>query len=169
VARCVRGRVEVLPGGGTKADYDEKSCFWGPNGPRIRIGVDQVIRANLLPRYTCKTARPIRKEIWNTVGTAISSDVGSGNWESWIEFQNFGTATAELSVPATERKTTGDGYKVDFGQRLRALAFRVTLEDDRVLKAIKRMDPVPAPEIGGTLGGWFDFDLERGQGAQTFP
>ena len=27
----------------------------------------------------------------------------------------------------------------------------------------------PMPVIGGTLEGNFDFDLARGQGAQTFP
>ena len=29
--------------------------------------------------------------------------------------------------------------------------------------------PPPDPDIGGSLAGWFDFDLTRGQGAQIFP
>ena len=58
---------------------------------------------------------------------------------------------------------------MNFGQRLRA-NFHIVLGDDRMLTAIKMMvDPPPAPTIGGTLDGNFDFDLQRGQGAQTFP
>jgi hypothetical protein len=42
--------------------------------------------------------------------------------------------------------------------------------DDRVLTAIKLMvNPPPDPTIGGTMAGNFDFNLQRGQGAQTFP
>ena len=29
--------------------------------------------------------------------------------------------------------------------------------------------PIPTPLIGGTLDGYFDFDLERGRAAQPFP
>jgi hypothetical protein len=28
---------------------------------------------------------------------------------------------------------------------------------------------LPIPDVLGTLDGFFDFELQRGQGAQTFP
>jgi hypothetical protein len=31
------------------------------------------------------------------------------------------------------------------------------------------LQPAPNPDIGGSLTGYFDFDLKRGQGAQIFP
>jgi len=98
------------------------------------------------------------------VAVAVSSgDVAPPAWESWIAFDTFGSAAAGSGG------TTQEDFKVDFGERLVAPEFHLTLGDDKVIKAIKEDDPVPKAEIGGTLDGNFNFALERGQGAQTFP
>ncbi len=162
VARCVRGRVDA----DGKPDFDMDNCVWMGARPRVRVGIDRPIRANLIPRYTCRTAHPIRKEIWNVIGTATAS--ADPLQDSWVEFESFGNA-GQADVPAAERDAIGVGYKIDFGDRLHATSFQVTLQDDRVLTAIKDGDPAPAPDIAGQLIGSFDFDVVRGQGAQTFP
>ena len=42
--------------------------------------------------------------------------------------------------------------------------------DHRVIIAIREDDVLPqASRIGGMLDGYFDFDMERGRAAQTFP
>lgn len=166
VARCIRGKVTTAADGKTTANYDEKTCFWGPNGPRLRVGVDQPIRVNLVPRATCPPHTP--EGVRNVIATAVSTEAAEGAWESWIEFEDFGLA-AQPGVARAQRPDIDPNFKLDYGQRLHARAFKLLLNDDRVLKAIKRGDQPPEPEVGGALDGWFDFDLERGQGAQTFP
>ncbi len=159
VARCVRGRVV-----NGKPDYQTNECAWDAEGPRMRVGSDAIIRANLTLGVTCPE-RPI-------AATAVSKTrmpPDAQAWESWIELLDFGAAKVDAAVPPEQRETTDRGFRVDFNQRLRAKAFALTLEDDRRVSARKRGDPIPGPEIGGQLGGFFDFDLERGQGAQTFP
>ncbi len=159
VARCVRGRMLTGVRGALVPDYDTKTCFWGPNGPRIRVGVDQPIHATLVPRATCERT---------VVASAFSTEAADGQWESWIEFAAFGSAVQEGLSP-TARTPVDVEFKVDFGERLWARAFKVALQDDRLLKTIKRMEPPQPSEIFGTLEGSFDFDLLRGQGAQPFP
>jgi hypothetical protein len=186
VARCVYGGKK--PDG--KPDYETDNCSWGPDGkgpPRIRVGVDQPIRANFVPRTTCPhdmgRRAPAAQGAY-AVGTAISgerlevgnapatndagapaaADAGAtdpSQWESWIEFEQFGSAS---------NGKPGAGFKVEFGERIHASLFHISFTDDRVIKAIhlnERM--VPTADIMGVLDGYFDFDLERGQGAQTFP
>jgi hypothetical protein len=65
-------------------------------------------------------------------------------------------------------------FYVELGQRIYATTFALTLVDDQVVNAAIKNLPRPDPNIGGTLGGdptkgRFDFDLQRGEGAQFFP
>lgn len=156
VARCVRGRQE-----NGKPDYDPKNCSWETGKPRLRVGTDAHVRVYFTPRATCPGPDPTRPT--NAVATAVSEE---GRWVSWITFLSFGAARAEPDVPPGERPTTAPDFRVDFGQRLHAERFELELRDDKVVKGLR---PNAMPEIGGALAGFFDFDLERGQGAQTFP
>ena len=79
------------------------------------------------------------------------------------------TGTAPQSRDAISPK-----FRIEFGERIYARTFFLTLMDDHVVNAAINNRPKPASMIGGTLGGdpttgKFDFDLERGQGAQFFP
>lgn len=149
VARCVRGPAQ--PG------YDEKNCVPGPDSVRIRVAPDSIIRSYFTPRFTCAWPQTYGDE---QVGTAIAAPTASSDWTSWIDLQDFGGA---------RDKPVNSDFFVDFGQRLRAAKFHVTIEDDRVVRAAASGMPPPTREIGGVLEGSFDFDLDRGQGAQTFP
>lgn len=148
-------------------------CYWAPGAtyPRIRIGPDMPIRVNFVPRATCSpdTATPIPQNS-TAVATAIDSSERLVNgqmtvtppdqWESWIELADFGKARSSA---------VGSNFKVEYGERLHAEMFHLKLTDDRVVYAEKHGNPVPVETIKGELDGFFDFDLERGQGAQIFP
>lgn len=160
VARCIRGRIAVAADGTQRPDYDPAIC----QPPRIRIGNRDVIRARLVPAEAC--CRDMVAVGVSCLKTGACDD--STTWESWIEFVAFGSAVSSEADP-TKRSPIGRGFKVDFGERIRAEAFRLTIEDARVLG---REDAPPTNlqgQIGGELTGWFDFDMERGRAAQTFP
>jgi hypothetical protein len=154
VARCVHG--------GRKADgspdFDEANC----SGGRIRIGTNALIRSYLTPNFKCST----KVQMYDHVGTAISNDalaVGDNNWESFIVFEAFGGAK--------KPDPPGPNFKIDIDDQLHATHFQLTIEDDAVVTA--RLDPLkPIPPhsfVHGSLQGDFDFVMQRGQGAQTFP
>lgn len=156
IARCVRGRI----GMGGVPDWDQSGwCDWtgGQGGnvmadhPRIQIGPDLPLRSSVSLMYSCNFAHV----------------VGDGVDGSWIEFQDFG-GVAQPDRPATARDAIQGDFKVDFGSRLRA-TFNLVFDDERRIAAKKVMDPIPTADIGGQLGGAFDFDLERGRAAQLFP
>jgi hypothetical protein len=103
--------------------------------------------------------------------------VTDGSWASWVEFQEFGTAAQDRGADRS-RSQIGNTFHIEFGQRIYATTFaKLTLVDDEVVNAAINNLPKPSSpngNIGGTLGGTpttgrFDFDLERGQGAQFFP
>jgi len=190
VARCLRGRIDPMTG---EPDYDTRSttdlftglptgtpwCDWsgvagGDGGgalpgdagavdgggtpalpavgrrARIHLGTDEIVRSSLSLLLTCHKA--------NTVGLAF---------DGWIDFQDFGSAP-QVDVPPEMRDAIDDDFKVAFGDRLRA-SFEVSLNDQRIFNAVKMRLPQPERLIGGTLDGFFDFDLERGRAAQPFP
>jgi hypothetical protein len=129
--------------------------------PRIRVGPEQPIRAAFGPRKTCP------KNIY-VVGTARGDDMPVNGvipplppeqWPSWVKLRKFGSA---------DRGVNQD-FKVEFGDQVHAELFHLELTDNRILQAPKLDEPAPQSEIHGHLDGYFDFDLERGQGAQTFP
>jgi hypothetical protein len=156
-ARCVRAAATGSPT--PNASY----CFITANGmARMRVGPLQPVQASFAPRAECY------KNIY-VVGKAAGDDpevngnrqpVAAANWLSWVDFQDFGSARS---------RDPGTDFKVEFGETLHADKFSLELEDALVLKAEKDREPPPEPQIGGHLEGYFDFDLERGQGAQTFP
>jgi hypothetical protein len=160
VARCVRGRIV-----NGKPDYDERNCAWKadmpemPAMPRLRVGPDAIVRSYFTPRVTCPSSI--------VVGTAINRDPRV--WDSWIEIVEFGTAVADPGVLPELRQATNRGFRMEFGERLHARQFYLTLDDDKTVKARGLNNPPLAPELGGTLEGFFDFDLQRGQAVQTFP
>jgi hypothetical protein len=173
VARCLRGRVDAAgvtdydTGPGTIAtptnpdtSDDPPWCDWSAGGsfPRIRVFPEGPVRAAFAPLRTCGSeARP--PAFVNTTGDAETG---------WIEFEYFGNAE-QPQLPPDMRTPIGDDFKVGFGQRLRA-TFNLQLEDHRVIVAIREDDLVPQDaRIGGMLEGYFDFELERGRAAQTFP
>lgn len=161
-ARCVRGRL-MMTDAGPVPDYDVRNCHWPTGGglPRLRVSPDAWVTADLIPRVTCTK---------NVVLTAVAAarPENDGRWESWIEFEDFGSALM-LDVPPSERPAVARNFKIAFGERVHARMFVLSLEDDQVIEAARRNDPIPPPEAGGRVQGFFDFDLERGLGAQTFP
>ncbi len=178
VARCVRGRVDKDTGAN---DWDEANCYRDPandTGPgRMRVQFDSPVHAGLTLMATCSA---------NLVASAVSYTpvpldyvatpnpvVTDGNWDSWVEFQEFGSAAQRDLAPVDWSAIEGK-FHVQLGDRIYATAFKLTLVDEQVVNAAINNLPRPASSIGGTLGGdpstgRFDFDLERGQGAQFFP
>jgi len=131
----------------------------GTGFPRIHLVPGGPVKASFTPLGTCvSTQHP----------PAIVSITGVGQ-DGWIDFQDFGGAFENSTAPDARTPVESD-FKVNFGDRLRA-NFNITMMgDDRVLTAIIQGDNVPPMAvIGGTLQGNFDFNLQRGQGAQTFP
>ena len=177
VARCVRGKVDAATGAHL---WDEANCYRDPTNDkatgRMRVQFDSPVRAALTLKATCAA---------NLVASAVSAPVPlsytatpnpvatDGRWDSWVEFKEFGTAAQVGTVP-TEREDVENTFRIELGQRIYATAFKLTLVDDAVVNAAIKNLPKPASCIGGTLGGdettgRFDFDLQRGQGAQFFP
>jgi hypothetical protein len=118
---------------------------------RINLAPDEVVRSSLSLLYTCHQA--------NLVGLAVAG---------WIEFQDFGGAAQPDVAPELRGELTAAKFKINFGDRLRA-TFHVVLDDQRRFNAITNRLPIPDPQMGGVIDGFFDFDLERGRAAQPFP
>ena len=161
-----------------ETDYDPTMCKWVNGVPRVRVGWDQVVRAYLVLHDLC-----YRLEV---VGTAVSQEdptdaslpgnqptVPSGqrdenSWASWIEFSRFGHAGQPDRLPQ-ERTPIDPAFKIEFGDVIRAERFQLRITDDRVVKTFHNLGRIVSPEIAGQLTGRFDFEVERGRGAQTFP
>jgi hypothetical protein len=172
VARCVRGRV--LPSG--EPDYDVRYCHHAtPDSPaKIRItSQGGIVLASLSPRLTC--SRNVVAEAFDEPSIDETVPIPTdGNFDSWITFEYFGDASLDPDGPPIKQD-----FKVELGQRVRAFGnpqvasaasgFHLRLIDAQVNRALRLDLPVPNPSIGGSLDGNFDFDLARGQGAQTFP
>ena len=80
-----------------------------------------------------------------------------------MDFEDFGSA-AQPTIPATrlQGRVRRDACTPS--------GFDLEIEDDLVLKAEQATrSRRPSRRSAGTSTGYFDFDLERGQGAQTFP
>lgn len=174
VARCVRGRVDDTG----LNDWDEANCYRaGDTGPgRMRVQFDSPVRVGLTLKATC-TANLVASAVSAPVPLNYASTpnpvVTDGSWASWVEFQEFGSAAQADRAPQA-RDPIGPKFRVELGQRIYATTFALTLVDDQIVNAAMKNLPRPASRIGGTLGGdpttgRFDFDLQRGQGAQFFP
>jgi hypothetical protein len=171
VARCVRGREIMVAGLPNQHDYDDRYCFRASaTGPaRVRISVDAgFIHSTLSPWMTC--SRPVAATATDVFPVnGVVQTVDNGAWESWVEFAAFGSAAQNEQADPTARTAIGPDFKVELNQRLYASAFSLTLQDQKVVTAQKDLLPAPNPDIGGSLTGYFDFNLKRGQGAQIFP
>jgi hypothetical protein len=174
VARCVRGHISATG----QNDWDESNCYRATEaGPgRMRVQYDSNIHAALILKATCTAnlvASAISAPVPDSYATVSRPPVSDGSWSSWVEFQEFGSAS-QADIPASERDPIKPKFRIELGDRIFATAFLLTLVDDKVVTAAISNLPKPPPEIGGTLGGdpttgRFDFDLQRGQGAQFFP
>ena len=180
VARCVRGRtVNGVPDWDTRSTtspFTEQPtgtpwCDWSGTTPTfdggifdagagvdagigsravIHLGTEEIINSSLSLLFTCHQA-----------------DVTGEAFDGVIVFDDFGDA-AQPDVPSDQRTPVPNNFKVNFGDRLRA-HFEIFLGDAAVVGAIKEIRPIPPSRIGGNIGGYFDFDLERGRAAQPFP
>jgi len=174
VARCVRGHVFK---NGTQ-DWDEANCYRATdNGPgRIRLQWDSPVHASLTLKATCSVnlvASAVAAPVPLNYSVTPNPTVTDGNWLSWVEFQEFGTGGQYDRAPSDRDPVSGK-FRIELGNRIYAPTFSVTLEDDEVVTAARNNLPKPSSRIGGTLGGdptkgRFDFDIQRGQGAQFFP
>jgi hypothetical protein len=171
VARCVRGREIAVVNQPNQHDYDDRYCFraslTGPGRVRISV-VGGVVHSSLNPRMTC-----IRPAV-ATADDAYADDgvvqtVADGAWESWIEFSEFGSAAQNDRADPITRTPVSRTFRIELNQRLYASDFSLTLQDQKVVTAQEALRPPPNPDIGGSLTGWFDFSMKRGQGAQIFP
>ena len=175
VARCVRGRVDPVTG---ENDWDEANCHRASdNGPgRLRVQYDSDVNASLVLKATCTAnliANAVSAPVPLSYDTATKPAVTDGSWDSWVDLQEFGTA-AQADRQPRDRDPVGRTFLVDFGERIYASTFFLTLADSSAVYAAIRALPKPDAQIGGTLGGSpttgrFDFDLRRGQAAQFFP
>jgi hypothetical protein len=159
VARCMRAAtLGVVP------EDLERFCLVTPGDPkpRVRVGPEQPIRVNFIPRASCPKNSYV-------IGAAEGDDprpagvrvaVDPANWLSYVVWTDFGDASGT---------NIDQNFKVEFGDRLRVDSFKLHIEDDKRLKAEREERLLPVGEIEGDLTGLFDFDLDRGQGAQTFP
>ena len=190
VARCVRGRVIQVDPTTFQNDWDEANCYRDPandQGPgRMRVQFDSPVHAALPLYATCPANLVASAVSGNLVASAVSAPVPldnyvshpnpvvtDGSWDSWVEFQEFGSAAQANTTPLA-RDPISTKFRVELGDRIYATTFALTLVDDHVINAAINDLPKPAASIGGFLGGdpttgRFDFDLERGQGAQFFP
>ena len=158
VARC----VSAAAAGMITAEL-QSFCYLTAEGrPRVRIGPEQPVRVSFVPRATCPRNAYV-------VGAARGDDprptgvrqpVPPTAWQSWMEWTYFGSA---------QRGGVQEGFSLEFGERLQVENFQVAIDDDKVIKAEIEERLSPTAEIKAELGGTFDFDLDRGQGAQTFP
>src|SRR5262245_2686067 len=167
IAQCLRGQTingvpqwDTTSTGTTDANVTAPWCgAAGPNGvPIINLVPYGPVNVTLTPFGTCHSqAHP--PTVIGVSGIAVSGT---------IEFINFGHAV-QAADPPEMRDPVEDDFKVAYGEALTA-NFHIVLEDERVANAERlKLSPPPDPIIGGTLDGNFDFDLQRGRSAQTFP
>jgi hypothetical protein len=147
--------------GGAGADGGTGAgCAFVPGVPRILITSQGYMQSSLQLLATC----PLN--VFTGSGTAVTGHAVTG----WIQFLDFGSAAQSNVLPA-DRTPVPTDFKVNYGERLHANFCEVHMVDDRVVTAEQTQPagPVPAPLLGGTLSGTFDFDLIRGRAAQPFP
>ncbi|MEP6652688.1 MAG: hypothetical protein ABJA82_04990 [Myxococcales bacterium] len=172
VARCLRG---AYPGGVQEWDdsYCDRSDATRP--PRLLIGMTrEMVSAFFVLNASCPTAFLSA----NALGACTAADSncpdvticpGRG---SWITFTGFGDIELDKSKPIDAAFRVNDGERI--AARMDATsteaAFHVELCDVATVNdAINRLVPLTKPRILGTLEGFFDFQLERGQAGQPFP
>lgn len=159
VAQCVRGAPAVLA-----TPELQRFCAHTPGQPpKVRVGPGFPITANLVLRNRC----PFNPFVGTARDTSASNPAATpDDWTSWIRLKAFGSAAVDGNGA---RPDVDPSFKVEFGEKLEATAFQLDIMDDIVVRANAAKGPPPAPHIFGSLSGRFRFELQRGQGAQTFP
>jgi hypothetical protein len=118
--------------------------------PRIHITPDTDLRSSLMLLSTCPMDN-------------VSAEASDG----WIEFTSFGSAE-QPNLPPEMRTSVSTDFVINYGDRLRA-TFHVVLQDAQYVYDTEKNLPLMAPLVGGALDGYFDFNLDRGRAAQSFP
>jgi hypothetical protein len=159
VAQCVRGDAAVL----ATPDLQRFCARDGAGAPKLRVGPGFPVRVNLALRKRCPGNPYAVATARDT--TAGRADATPADWTSYVRLKEFGDA-ARVDVQPT--------FKVEFGQWLEAESFALDMLDDRTVRAEDAVKtpsspPIPEAQIRASLTGRFRFELQRGQGAQTFP
>jgi hypothetical protein len=169
IAQCLRGQtVGGIPqwdtSGTGSVDPDVMGPWCQPAAmagglARIHLFPYGPVNVSLAPLASCHSANK-PPSLVNVTGVAF---------DGWIEFLDFGRALQTDLAPDARTSVESD-FKVSYGERLRA-NFEITVLGDLRVATAERIGQFlpPAPAIGGTLMGNFDFDLERGRSVQTFP
>jgi len=176
VARCVAGYMK--PDG--TPDWDPAQCDRSAGTARMPIGDGgQVVQATFTPFQSCPNAGLLDGYSALLSGVALGACSSSNptdqalnpvgcpasctEHDSWIEFSTFGGASIDRPSRVSPQ------FIVNFNERIHASALHLGLCDASVVQANLDRRYQPPPRLIGTLDGWFDFDLRRGQGAQAFP
>jgi len=199
VARCVRGRIladgtpdwkvtesiptnALIPAIPGSSPPSTPWCDWSAtafaDGGTVDGAVDgAVVDAGTTPDGGMSVMAQFPKihltpytDLHSSLGllaTCPTATVAGVALDGWVEFQNFGTAAQPDKAPM-DRDPVPAGFIINFGDRLRA-TFHVVLADQQVVDAVMNNVRQPDPQIAGTLDGFFDFNLQRGRGAQPFP
>jgi hypothetical protein len=189
VARCVRGAImngqpqynvtEPLPGGGSTVwcDWSGTAFTDGgaldaggitPGGPDAGASLDGGMSVMATsPRIRLTPYTDVRSS-FAALSTCGITHITGVAFDGWISFEHFGSAEQPDKSPADRTPVVSD-FVIQYGERMRA-SFHIVLGDQVVIVAQQENQPPPrASEIGGTLDGYFDFNLERGRSAQPFP
>jgi hypothetical protein len=179
VARCLRGRIddhgqpdwnvtEPLPDGSQTGWCDWSGTQFADGsadgGGSMDGGMSVMASA---PRIHLTPYTDVRSS-FATLSTCGITNVTAVAFDGWITFQYFGAAEQPELSP-DKREAVDRNFVIQYGDRMRA-TFHVVLGDQIVITSKQMNLPPPRPpEIGGTLDGYFDFNLERGRSAQPFP
>ncbi len=184
VARCLRGRIdangqpdwkltEALPDGSqtwwcdwSGTAFGDGSADGGPVDAGAAMDGGMSVMASA-PRIHLTPYTDVRSS-FATLSTCGITNVTALAFDGWIQFKNFGSAE-QANRPPASRQPVDPAFAIQFGERM-AADFYVVLGDQIVVTSkLMNIPPPRPPEIGGTLKGSFDFNLERGRSAQPFP
>jgi hypothetical protein len=131
--------------------------------PKLRVGPGLPIRVNMALRKRCPGNPYVVATARDT--SIMKPDATPDEWTSYVRMKEFGDAT-RVDVQPT--------FKVEFGQMLEAESLVLDMLDDHTVKWEDQVKtpstpPYPVPQIKASMTGRFKFELQRGQGAQTFP
>lgn len=174
VARCIRG---ASPGGVPEWDpvfCDRSAASLGPNGEgRMLVGMtSEIVSASFALSASCPGALVSANALGRCDDGSCPDVTLCPGRGSWITFTHFGNVSMDTSRPI------GAGFRVNDHERISARldpagqtpSFHLELCDrGTVISKLRNILPIPKPNIVGTLEGFFDFKLERGQAGQPFP
>ncbi len=196
VARCVRGRImtngqpdylvtEPLPLTLATAANPTPTTLWCdwtgmafsdggapdaavPGAPDAGASLDGGMSTlAAAPRIHLTPYTDLHASLW-LYKTCPDGNAAGAGVDGWIQFQSFGNAE-QSDRPPDQRDAIPSDFVINFGDRLHA-TFHTVIGDPRYVTAVETGSAPPtAPVIGGTLDGYFDFDLARGRAGQPFP